>query len=60
MGGNASAMTGPDYTKPADETPEGAAVTGSLAAASQEDENAGDPLGPLNAVTEDEGDDQET
>ena len=53
-------MTEPDYTKPADETPEGAAVTGSLAAASQEDENAGDPLGPLNAVTEDEGDEQKT
>lgn len=52
-------MTEPDYTKPADETPEGAAVTGSLAAASQEDENAGDPLGPLNAVTEHDGEDDD-
>lgn len=47
-------MTEPDYTEPADETPDGAAVTGSLAAASQESDDAGDPLGPLNAVTEDD------
>lgn len=52
-------MTEPDYTEPADETPEGAANTGALAAASTEDEDAGDPLGPLNAVTEDDARDDE-
>lgn len=50
-------MTEPDFTETADETPDGAAVTGSLAAASQEPEEADDPLGPLNAVTEDAGED---
>lgn len=32
-------------------------VTGALSAASQEDPGAGDPLGPLNAVTEGNVDD---
>ena len=46
-------MTGPDEKQQPDET-ETAGNTGALAAASQEDDAAGDPLGPLNAVTEDD------
>lgn len=45
-------MTTPDDT-PAD-TPDVAGETGALAAASAEPEDGGDPLGPLNAVTEDD------
>lgn len=35
-----------------EEIDESAGNTGALSAASQEDPQAGDPLGPLNAVTE--------
>jgi hypothetical protein len=45
-------MTAPDENTPADETPDGAGETGALAAAS-EDHDGGDPLAPLNALTED-------
>ena len=47
-------MTAPDDKQQAEEAPQGAGETGALAAASQEDDAAGDPLGPLNAVTEDD------
>jgi len=45
-------MTSPEENRPADEGPDGAIETGALAAASEEDESAGDPLGPLNRVSE--------
>jgi hypothetical protein len=47
-------MTTPDETQDEDDTTGRAGNTGALAAASQEPEEAGDPLGPLNRVTEDE------
>ena len=47
-------MSRPDETQPADDDqPEAAGETGALAAASR-DGDAGDPLAPLNAVTEDD------
>ena len=54
-------MTAPDPGKaddsqePANE-PDGAGVTGALEAASQHDPDAGDPLAPLNALTDDDPD----
>ena len=47
-------MTAPDEDRPADDAPAGAGETGALAAASEPDNDAADPLGPLNAVTEDD------
>jgi hypothetical protein len=47
-------MTGPDDLKPPAETDPGNIEAGALAAASDEDEDATDPLAPLNAVTEDD------
>lgn len=41
-----------------EEIDESAGNTGALSAASQEDPEAGDPLGPLNAVTEGLSDDE--
>ena len=52
--GNGSGMTSPENDQRPDDAPEGAAVTGALAAASEHDDAAGDPLGPLNRVTEDD------
>jgi hypothetical protein len=52
-------MTGRDDNKSADESPDGVGVTGALAAASEHDDAAGDPLGPLNRVTESSQDDDE-
>lgn len=46
-------MTTPD-DRPTDDHTDAAGETGALAAASSEDDAAGDPLGPLNRVTEDE------
>ena len=45
-------MTHPDEKSTSDETTEGAGEAGALAAASRDEEGTGDPLGPLNAVTE--------
>jgi hypothetical protein len=53
-------MTAPDDNRPADDNAEGNhnaegnIEAGALAAASHEDDAAGDPLAPLNAVTEDD------
>lgn len=47
-------MTGPDQNQNDPDLDEAAGNTGALAAASDEDPAAGDPLAPLNAVTEDD------
>lgn len=49
-------MTAPDDKRPTDDAPEGSIETGALAAASEEDDAASDPLAPLNAVTENDDD----
>jgi hypothetical protein len=52
-------MTAPDHGEGTDDTeplagePDGTGVTGALEAASQDDPDAGDPLAPLNALTQD-------
>lgn len=51
-------MTTPDQTHDEDDGTGRAGNTGALAAASQEPEEAGDPLGPLNRVTEDDAEDE--
>jgi len=52
-------MTHPDDARSDDnrteDSPGGAGETGALAAASQEGSGGTDPLGPLNRVTEDDG-----
>ena len=61
--GHAVAMTHPDdadsghLTDPDEDTRGGAGEAGALAAASGHDDAAGDPLGPLNRLTEDGQDD---
>ena len=45
-------MTSPDQTQ--DDNTQAAGETGALAAASTHDNAAGDPLAPLNALTEDD------
>ena len=45
-------MTTPNEDRADDDSPDGAAVTGSLAAATEHGGDGGDPLAPLNAVTE--------
>jgi len=56
-------MTHPDdadsghLTDPDEDTGGGAGEAGALAAASGHDDAAGDPLGPLNRLTEDDGSD---
>ena len=58
--GNGSGMTAPDsreepdYSQPPADEPDGTGVTGALEAASQDDPQAGDPLAPLTALTEDD------
>lgn len=48
-------MTFPDDQQPPDQDPtERTGEAGALAAASEEHPEGGDPLGPLNAVTEDD------
>jgi hypothetical protein len=47
-------MTHPDETDTSDDTTQGAGEAGALAAASRDHEGTGDPLGPLNRVTEDD------
>lgn len=47
-------MTTPDETHGDEDTTDRVGVAGSLAAASEEDDAAGDPLGPLNRITEDD------
>ena len=47
-------MTTPENRKDEDETTERAGNAGALAAASEDHDEAGDPLGPLNRLTEDE------
>ena len=62
-GGHAVAMTHPDdgdsghLTDPDEDTRGGAGEAGALAAASGHDSAEGDPLGPLNRLTEDDGGD---
>jgi hypothetical protein len=46
-------MTTPDDDQPTEDTSQATGETGALAAASR-DEDAGDPLGPLNRLTEDD------
>jgi hypothetical protein len=46
-------MTTPHDDRSPDD-PDGAGETGALAAASRDEPEAGDPLGPLNRLTEDE------
>ena len=47
-------MTAPDDARLEDDKDEATGETGALAAASQHDDEAGDPLAPLNALTEDD------
>ena len=54
VAGRLRAMTHPDQDQSDDKT-EAAGETGALAAASTHDDAAGDPLGPLNRITEDDG-----
>ena len=53
--GNGGGMTHPDDADLSDDKTEAAGETGALAAASTHDDEAGDPLGPLNRITEDDG-----
>ena len=48
-------MTAPDDDRTPDDEPEGAGVTGALAAASEDDAPADDPLSPLDRLAEDDG-----
>lgn len=47
-------MTSPSDDQLEDDKDQAAGETGALAAASQHDDEAGDPLAPLNALTEDD------
>ena len=51
--GNADGLTTPD-DRPIDDDTEGSGEAGALAAASDEDTGASDPLGPLDRITEDD------
>ena len=57
--GNDGRMTAPDQDDAPEQTPDGTGETGALAAASTDSEVGGDPLGPLNRITEDGSSDQE-
>jgi hypothetical protein len=47
-------MTAPDSDPAADDLDQAAGDAGALAAASKNDDPEGDPLGPLNRITEDD------